>query len=48
VAAKIKAIPEKRVQSNIAAASGMLAGLKLERDFINQVLVNWVEKIGGA
>jgi predicted transposase/invertase (TIGR01784 family) len=38
VAAKIEAIPEKRVQSNIAAASGILAGLKLERDFINQVL----------
>jgi predicted transposase/invertase (TIGR01784 family) len=38
VAAKIDAIPEKRVQSNIAAASGILAGLKLERDFINQVL----------
>jgi predicted transposase/invertase (TIGR01784 family) len=38
VAAKIEAIPEKRVQSNITAASGILAGLKLERDFINQVL----------
>jgi predicted transposase/invertase (TIGR01784 family) len=38
VAAKIEAIPEKRVQSNIAAASGILAGLKLDRDFINQVL----------
>lgn len=35
VAAKIEAIPEKRIQSNIAAASGILAGLKLERDFIN-------------
>jgi predicted transposase/invertase (TIGR01784 family) len=38
VAAKIEAIPEKRVQSNIAASAGILAGLKLERDFINQVL----------
>jgi predicted transposase YdaD len=38
VAAKIEAIPEKRVQNNIAAASGILAGLKLERGFINQVL----------
>jgi predicted transposase/invertase (TIGR01784 family) len=38
VAAKIEAIPEKRIQSNIAASAGILAGLKLERDFINQVL----------
>jgi predicted transposase/invertase (TIGR01784 family) len=38
VAAKIEAILEKRVQSNIAASAGILAGLKLERDFINQVL----------
>jgi predicted transposase YdaD len=38
VAAKIEAISEKRVQSNIAASAGILAGLKLERDFINQVL----------
>jgi predicted transposase YdaD len=38
VAAKIETISEKRIQSNIAAASGILAGLKLDRDFINQVL----------
>jgi predicted transposase/invertase (TIGR01784 family) len=38
VAVKIQAIPEKRIQSNIAASAGILAGLKLERDFINQVL----------
>jgi predicted transposase/invertase (TIGR01784 family) len=38
VAAKIETISEKRVQSNIAASAGILAGLKLERDFINQVL----------
>jgi predicted transposase/invertase (TIGR01784 family) len=38
VAGKIEAISEKRIQSNIAASAGILAGLKLERDFINQVL----------
>jgi predicted transposase/invertase (TIGR01784 family) len=38
VAAKVDAIPEKRVQSNVAASTGILAGLLLERDFINQVL----------
>jgi predicted transposase/invertase (TIGR01784 family) len=38
VAAKVDAIPEKRVQSNVAASAGILAGLLLERDFINQVL----------
>jgi predicted transposase/invertase (TIGR01784 family) len=38
VAAKVDAIEEKRVQSNVAAAAGILAGLLLKRDFINQVL----------
>jgi predicted transposase/invertase (TIGR01784 family) len=38
VAARVKAIPALRVQSNVAASAGILAGLLLERDFINQVL----------
>jgi predicted transposase/invertase (TIGR01784 family) len=38
VAAKVEAISEQRVQSNIAASAGILAGLTLKRDFINQVL----------
>jgi predicted transposase/invertase (TIGR01784 family) len=38
VAAKVEAITEQRVQSNIAASVGILAGLTLKRDFINQVL----------
>ena len=38
VAAKVDAIQEQRVQSNVAASAGILAGLLLERDFINQVL----------
>ena len=38
VAAKVDAIPEQRVQSNVAASAGILAGLLLERDIINQVL----------
>jgi predicted transposase/invertase (TIGR01784 family) len=38
VAAKVDAIPEKRVQVNVAASAGILAGLLLKRDFINQVL----------
>jgi predicted transposase/invertase (TIGR01784 family) len=38
VAAKVEAISEQRVQSNIAASVGILAGLTLKRDFINQVL----------
>jgi predicted transposase YdaD len=38
VAARVEAIPELRVQSNVAASAGILAGLLLERDFINQVL----------
>jgi predicted transposase/invertase (TIGR01784 family) len=38
VAAKIEAISETRLQSNVAASAGILAGLLLERDFINQVL----------
>jgi predicted transposase/invertase (TIGR01784 family) len=38
VAAKIEAIPELRVQSNVAASTGILAGLLLKRDFINQIL----------
>ena len=38
VAERIDAVPEMRVQSNVAASTGILAGLTLERDFINQVL----------
>lgn len=38
VAAKVDAIPEIRIQSNIAASAGILAGLSLEKGFINQVL----------
>jgi predicted transposase/invertase (TIGR01784 family) len=38
VAARVEAISEQRVQSNIAASAGILAGLTLKRDFINQVL----------
>jgi predicted transposase/invertase (TIGR01784 family) len=38
VAARVEAIPELRVQSNVAASAGILAGLLLEKDFINQVL----------
>jgi predicted transposase/invertase (TIGR01784 family) len=38
VAAKVAKIIDKRVQSNIAASAGILAGLQLERDFINKVL----------
>jgi predicted transposase/invertase (TIGR01784 family) len=38
VAAKVDAIPELRVQSNVAASAGILAGLLLEKGFINQVL----------
>ena len=38
VAERIDAVPEMRVQSNVAASTGILAGLTLEKDFINQVL----------
>lgn len=38
VAAKVDAIPEVRIQSNVAASAGILAGLLLEKGFINQVL----------
>jgi predicted transposase/invertase (TIGR01784 family) len=38
VAAKVDTISDKRVQSNIAASAGILAGLLLEKGFINQVL----------
>ncbi|KAI9129828.1 Rpn family recombination-promoting nuclease/putative transposase [Acaryochloris sp. CCMEE 5410] len=38
VAERIDAVPELRVQSNVAASTGILAGLTLEKDFINQVL----------
>jgi predicted transposase YdaD len=38
VAAKIEAISGTRLQSNVAASAGILAGLLLKRDFINQVL----------
>ena len=38
VAERIEAVPELRTQSNIAASAGILAGLTLEKHFINQVL----------
>jgi predicted transposase/invertase (TIGR01784 family) len=38
VAARVEAIPELRVQSNVAASAGILAGLVLKKEFINQVL----------
>ena len=38
VSARIETIPELRVQSNVAASTGILAGLLLKRDFINQIL----------
>ncbi|MGR3278681.1 Rpn family recombination-promoting nuclease/putative transposase [Acaryochloris marina NIES-2412] len=38
VAVRIDAVPEMRVQSNVAASTGILAGLTLDRDVINQVL----------
>ena len=38
VASRIETIQEMQVQSNVAASAGILAGLLLERDFINQVL----------
>jgi predicted transposase/invertase (TIGR01784 family) len=38
VAASVDGITEKRVQSNVAASAGILAGLLLKRDVINQIL----------
>ncbi|NEQ14119.1 MAG: Rpn family recombination-promoting nuclease/putative transposase [Moorea sp. SIO3E2] len=38
VAARVEAIPEMRIQTNVAASAGILAGLLLKRNFINQVL----------
>jgi predicted transposase/invertase (TIGR01784 family) len=38
VVAKVNAILDKRVQSNVAASAGILAGLQLDKEFINQVL----------
>ena len=38
VAAKVDTISDKRVQSNVAASAGILAGLQLDKEFINQVL----------
>jgi predicted transposase/invertase (TIGR01784 family) len=38
VAERVESIPELGVQSNVAASAGILAGLLLKRDFINQVL----------
>jgi predicted transposase/invertase (TIGR01784 family) len=38
VAARVEAISDNRTQSNVAASAGILAGLTLKRDFINQVL----------
>ncbi|KGF71439.1 hypothetical protein DO97_19665 [Neosynechococcus sphagnicola sy1] len=38
VAERVETISETRIQSNVAAAAGILAGLLLETDVINQVL----------
>jgi predicted transposase/invertase (TIGR01784 family) len=38
VAKRVEAISDIRVQSNVAASAGILAGLTLKQDFINQVL----------
>jgi predicted transposase/invertase (TIGR01784 family) len=38
VAAKVDRIQDRRVQSNVAASAGILAGLLLDKGFINQVL----------
>jgi predicted transposase/invertase (TIGR01784 family) len=38
VAERVESISELGVQSNVAASAGILAGLLLKRDFINQVL----------
>jgi predicted transposase/invertase (TIGR01784 family) len=38
VAKRVEAISDIRVQSNVAASAGILAGLTLNQDFINQVL----------
>jgi predicted transposase YdaD len=38
VAKRVEAIADMRVQSNVAASAGILAGLTLKQDFINQVL----------
>jgi predicted transposase/invertase (TIGR01784 family) len=38
VATAVEAIADKRMQSNIAASAGILAGLTLKQDVINQVL----------
>lgn len=38
VAVRVEAISDRQVQSNVAASAGILAGLTLKRDFINQVL----------
>ena len=38
VAERIEAVPELGTQSNIAASASILAGLRLEKTFINQVL----------
>jgi predicted transposase/invertase (TIGR01784 family) len=38
VASRVEAISDLTIQSNVAASAGILAGLLLKRDFINQVL----------
>ena len=38
VAERIDTVPEIQIQSNVAASTGILAGLTLDRNFINQVL----------
>jgi predicted transposase/invertase (TIGR01784 family) len=38
VAKRVEAISDLRVQSNVAASAGILAGLQLDKGFINQVL----------
>ncbi|NJN38997.1 MAG: hypothetical protein HC790_10180, partial [Acaryochloridaceae cyanobacterium CSU_3_4] len=38
VAQRVEEIPDKRAQSNVAAASAILAGLLLETEVIHRVL----------
>ncbi|BCU10010.1 Rpn family recombination-promoting nuclease/putative transposase [Microcystis aeruginosa] len=38
IATRIEAIPDQRIQSNVAASTGILAGLLLNKELINQVL----------
>ncbi|MCA2562978.1 DUF4351 domain-containing protein, partial [Microcystis sp. M40BS1] len=38
IANRIEAIPDQRIQSKVAASTGILAGLLLNKELINQVL----------